>query len=158
MQNKIRGFEKVSRERWFKDSTSGMWNEIILPKRATSHSAGYDIFSPIDFVLLENDEIKFPTGWKVYMEEDEVLLIYPRSSLGFKYLRLANDVGVIDHDYYNNSSNEGHCWIKLRNEGHKNIEIKRGEAIAQAIFTKYLLADNDDYSGDIRKGGIGSTD
>ncbi|MCF8009453.1 MAG: hypothetical protein K9K32_06775, partial [Halanaerobiales bacterium] len=103
-------------------------------------------------------EIKIPTGIKAYMQPDEVLFAYPRSSLGFKYYcRLANTIGVIDADYYNNEDNEGHIWIKIRNEGDKQMKIKCGEAICQVIFQKYLLVDGDSFEGERRKGGIGST-
>ena len=92
------------------------------------------------------------------MQEDEYISIYPRSSMGFKYfMRLANTVAVGDSDYYNNSDNEGHYWIYIRNEGKENMIIEEGQAFAQCIFHKYLTVD-DDYSNLERTGGIGSTD
>ena len=90
------------------------------------------------------------------MKDNEVLLIFPRSSLGFKYrFQLNNSIGVIDADYYN-SDNEGHIFIKMFNGGDKDIEIKLGNAFAQGIFLNYNLTDNDDASN-TRNGGIGST-
>jgi len=165
---KIRGFEIISKEQYDKDIKEEILNkysfdncyiheEIKLPKRATALSAGYDVFSTLEFQLLPNDEIKLPTGIKSYMQNDEVLKAYPRSSLGFKYyLRFANTIPVIDADYIF-SKNEGHIWIKLRNEGEKVLSIKKGEAICQFIFEKCLLADGDNYKGEKRDGGIGST-
>ena len=161
--NKIRGFERVSFQQWDKDNeivpeSKDVWESIKLPKRATSRSAGYDIYSPVDFVLQPSWEIKIPLGWKVYMQADELFTIIPRSGLGFKYyLRLANTTGLIDSDYFNNPGNEGHSWIKLRNEGSVDVSIKAGEGIAQGIFQKYLLADEDDFVGEGRVGGFGST-
>ena len=162
---KKRGFEKISRKQVMSDFDFGkdlagyyLEEAIKEPKRATSKSAGYDILSPYEFKLKSNQEIKLPTGLKTYMQPDEVLMIYPRSSLGFKYYaRLANSTGLIDADYYNNNDNEGHIWVKLRNESDKVMEIEEGEAICQAVFQKYLLADDDSFDGDERKGGIGST-
>ena len=155
--SKVRGFEFISEDalRFLKLEMS----DVKLPRRATKHSAGYDIFSPIDFILNVGEEIKIPTGFKAYMLEDEVMKIYPRSGLGFKYYtRLANTTGIGDSDYYNNPDNEGHYWVKLRNEGDKDMIIKQGEAIAQAIFQKYLLVDGDSFdNGDKRVGGLGST-
>lgn len=92
------------------------------------------------------------------MNKGEMLLLFPRSSLGFKYYcRLANTVGVIDSDYYN-SDNEGHIWVKLRNEGDKAMFIKSGEGICQGVFIPFLLTDNDSFDvGNVRNGGIGST-
>lgn len=164
--NKMRGFELISLEQWIKDfetdiigKAKSIYTELIEPKRATKHSAGYDIFSPKEFILEPNEEIKLPTGFKVYMLPDEFLSIHTRSGLGFKYYaRLANVTGIIDADYCNNPDNEGHFWVKIRNEGNKPMHIKKGEAIAQGIFQKYLLADDDSFeNGDDRIGGFGST-
>ena len=160
-----RGFEKISLDQWEKDGVENVlvdisysYDEVRLPIRATSHSAGYDVFSVWNFTLLPNESIQIPTGWKAYMLEDEKLVFHPRSSLGFKYfIRLANTTAIGDSDYYNNEGNEGHYWIKIRNEGNKPVTIHRGDAVAQCIFEKYLLADGDDYNGEIRKGGLGST-
>jgi len=134
------------------------YNGIKLPERATSHSAGYDVFSVWDFTLLPKESIKIPTGWKSYMLPDEKIVFHPRSGLGFKYfIRLANTTGVGDSDYYNNEGNEGHYWVKIRNEGSETVKIKVGDAIAQCIFEKYLLADGDTFEGRKRIGGLGST-
>lgn len=161
---KVRGFEKVSFEQWDKDNvvvveSKEVWDSIALPKRATTHAAGYDIFTVVDFILKPNWEILLPLGIKVYMQADEFFMVAPRSGMGFKYYaRLANTLGIIDSDFYNNQKTEGHCWIKLRNEGDKDMQVKAGEAIAQGIFQKYLLADGDGYSnGEVRNGGLGST-
>jgi len=162
---KQRGFEKISRRQLLKDFDDKFRyhemepEKVILPERATAKSAGYDIFSTFPFVLEPGEATKIPTGLKAYMQPDEVLMIYPRSSLGFKYYaRLANSTGLIDADYYNNDDNEGHIWVKLRNESDKVMEIEQGEAICQAVFQKYLLADGDSFDGEERKGGIGSSD
>ena len=157
-----RGFEKISEEQHVNDLFNTYFDcnyeEIKLPERATATSAGYDVFALKGFKLVPGDGIKMPTGLKAYMQPDEVLFAYPRSSLGFKYYcRLANTIGVIDADYYNNKGNEGHIWVKIRNESEKEMTIERGEAICQLIFQKYLLADGDSFDGEERTGGIGST-
>lgn len=65
--------------------------------------------------------------------------------MGFNYnIRLCNQVGVIDADYYNNKSNEGHIWIKIQNEGQEEVYIKKGDSIVQSIFLKYLTTNSDD--------------
>ena len=99
------------------------------------------------------------SGLKTYMQPGEVLMAFPRSGLGFKYYcRLANTVGVIDGDYYNNSNNEGHMFVKLRNEGTKEMVIKQGDGMCQMIFMPFLLVDGDSFdNGEERKGGFGST-
>ena len=113
---------------------------------------------------LENTLIKpgeskvFPTGLKVSMNDDEVFNLYIRSSLGYKYnVTLTNGVGVIDSDYYNNSDNEGHFKLKLTNHGDKELEVKIGDRIAQGIFMKYLIVDDEEEIINERIGGIGST-
>ncbi|MFC0903940.1 deoxyuridine 5'-triphosphate nucleotidohydrolase [Clostridium sp. MT-14] len=158
--SKTRGFEKISKEQFLKDfdDLGVKYEEIKLPKRSTSKSAGYDCFSPINIALCPGEEIKLPTGIRSYMQDNEVLFALPRSGHGFKYyLRLANTEGVIDADYYD-SDNEGHIFVKLRNEGKKDLSINKGQGMCQLIFQKYLLADGDDFSGEQRNGGFGSTD
>lgn len=140
-----------------KSEIENIYKDLILPKRATTGSAGYDFKSPVDFTLKPKETIKMPTGIRCKMDEDIVLMIYPRSSLGFKYrLILDNTVGIIDSDYYN-SDNEGHIFIKFTNLGDKTLEIKKGDGIAQGIFLPYFITTDDEVS-DKRNGGIGSTD
>jgi dUTP diphosphatase len=157
-----RGFERISEAQWAKDSipdVHGKIEDVILPIRKTFKSAGYDLHSTLDFTLAPNEEILIPLGFKVYMMEDECFMIYSRSGLGFKYYaRLSNGTGVIDSDFYQNQDNEGHCWAKIRVEGNKTMSIKKGDAIAQGIFQKFLLIDGDSFAtGKKRIGGIGST-
>lgn len=133
-----------------------VYDEIKIPKRATKSSAGYDFSSTIDFSLNPGEEIKIPTGIRVKMKPEQVLLIFPRSSLGFKFrFQLNNSTGVIDADYYD-SENEGHIFIKMFNGGNKIIELKRGNAFAQGVFINYQITDDDDVTN-IRNGGLGST-
>lgn len=159
-----RMFEKISFES-FKKSFEGfpnevvqkIYNEVKLPKRSTKYSAGYDIFSPIDFVLEPNDSIIVPTGIKVYLPENEFLGVYIRSSFGIKKdIILKNGVGIIDADYVDNPTNEGHICVALRNIGDKTWNFSKGEGIAQGIFQVYNVVDDDDSEG-IRVGGTGST-
>lgn len=159
-----RGFKKISLEQWKKDyqdkDAEIIYETIKLPKRATQHSAGYDIFSPFNITIYPNHAVKIATGIKIYMKDNEYVSIVPRSSMGFNYfMRLANTMAVGDSDYYDNPSNEGHYWIKVRNEGEDPMTIKAGEAFAQAIFHEFLIADDDieHVIGNQRTGGLGST-
>lgn len=153
-----RGFEFISKEQLTKDFDAGIDTYIALPKRATKLSAGYDCYAPTDIYLEPGKDIKVPTGIKAYMQPGEVLMVFPRSGLGFKYYcRLANTVGIIDADYIR-SDNEGHIFVKIRNEGEKTMVVRQGEAICQFIFLPFLLADGDDFTnGKERNGGFGST-
>lgn len=156
----MRGFEKISFNQFCKDicNNKKMYEEYNLPMRSTKNSAGYDFFALQDYIIKPNDIIKIPLGVKVYMQADEVLLLVIRSSMGFKYnVRLTNQVGIIDSDYYNNADNEGHMWLCLQNEGKSDFIIKKGDKILQGIFIKYLTVDNEKNIENIRIAGIGST-
>ena len=97
------------------------------------------------------------TGIKAYMQDDEVLILANRSSNpGKKGLILANSIGVIDKDYYGNPDNDGHIMFAFFNVKDEDIEIKKGEAIGQAIFQKFLITDDDNETG-VRQSGFGST-
>ena len=142
----MRDFEKISFEQFSKDvcKNKQMYNNYKLPIRDSKSTAGYDIYLLEDLELKPNDIVKLPTGIKSYFNDDEVLLIVVRSSMGFKYnIRLVNQVGVIDADYYNNENNEGHIFVKIQNEGKETVCFKAGEAIAQGIFLKYLTTKSD---------------
>ena len=154
---KIAKFEKVSLDEYLKSVEKESYDDIILPKRATAGSAGYDFFAPYSFTLLPNQTEKVATGIRVKIDEGWVLKIYPRSSLGFKYrLRLDNTVGIIDSDYYF-ADNEGHIFIKITNCGDKELVVEKGKAFAQGVFVEYGITIDDECDG-IRVGGLGSTD
>lgn len=166
---KIALFKKVSENQFVKDyidsfSSFGkekikqLYEDIKLPCRATIGSAGYDIFSPFDFILNPGETIKIPTGIKVQINQGWFLAIFPRSGLGFKYrLQLNNTVGIIDSDYIN-SNNEGHIFLKITNDSNENkiLNIKQGEGIAQGIFMQFGICDDDQVTAK-RNGGFGST-
>ena len=154
----MRKFEKISEEQYNKDLKEVCsYEDIAIPTRSTKHSAGYDFKSPIDFVLNPGESKKVPTGIKASMNEDEFLAIFVRSSMGFKYnIRLCNQVGIVDSDYYNNPDNEGHIFIKIQNEGTETLTINKGDRFAQGIFMNFLITDDDMSFGD-RTGGFGST-
>lgn len=142
----MRDFEKISFKQFCKDVKEDieLYNKYKLPIRDSIASAGYDILLLEDIELKPNEIIKIPTGIKAYFENDEVLLLVVRSSMGFKFnVRLVNQVGIVDADYYNNKDNEGHIFVKIQNEGKETVKFKTGEAIAQGIFLKYLATKSD---------------
>lgn len=168
--NRIAKFEKVSYEQFKKDWSETfeeqfsdeiiktIYNEIDLPRRATTGSAGYDFFSPYPFYIEPNETVKIPTGIRCKMEDGWVLKEYPRSGHGFKTgIHMANTVGIIDADYYY-SDNEGHIFIKLVNDSilAKKVTIGQGEAFCQGIFVPFGITVDDDVT-DVRNGGFGST-
>lgn len=146
-----RGFMEVPSE--FKKNNV----PTIMPQRGTSKSAGYDIATPVDVILKPNVPTLIWTDVCSYMQDDEVLTLHVRSSMGIKRgIRLANTVGIIDADYFANPNNYGNIGICLVNTTNEVIKLERGERIAQAIFMPYLVSDNCNTDKD-RVGGIGST-
>ncbi len=153
-------FQKVSLAQYQKDAASSIENyeKIKLPARATTGSAGYDFFSPQDYTILPGQTVTIPTGIRVKMTAGWVLLLFPRSGLGFKYrLQLNNTVGVIDQDYYQ-ADNEGHIFAKITNDSRENktLIIKQGEAFMQGIFLPFGITVDDEVQNQ-RHGGLGST-
>ena len=142
----MRDFEKISYEQFKKDvaDDQNLYDSIIIPQRDSSASVGYDLHLLSDLELAPGETAKLPTGLKAHFQPDEVLLIVVRSKTGFKYnIRLCNQVGIIDADYYNNPDNEGHLFIKVQNEDTVTHSFKQGDALVQGIFMKYLTTDND---------------
>ncbi len=136
-----RYFQKISFEQFKKEikDDKELYDEYELPRRSTKYSAGYDFFALEDFEINPGEIKKIPTGYRSKFKSDEVLMIFVRSSMGFKYnVRLTNQVGIIDADYFDNDETKGHMYVSLQNEGDKVFKVKKGEAYAQGIFLKYL--------------------
>ena len=158
---RIAEFQLVSRAQFdaaWDFPAANPYDELMLPRRATSGSAGYDIYSPLEFDLAPGEIIKLPTGLRARIEPGWVLLLLPRSGQGFKYrLQLYNTVGVIDSDYYG-ADNEGHIFVKLINANResKTLHVKKGEAFAQGLFLPFGITVDDEADG-VRTGGFGST-
>ena len=96
------------------------------------------------------------TQVKAYMEPGEVLLLFPRSSMGRHGIRFANTIGVVDESYVDNPNNEGEIGLHFVNNGKRSWEVSKGDKIAQGIFTTYLTTDDDNVTAE-RTGGFGST-
>ena len=149
---KIRGFEIAK----------GFEKEgINLPERKTKNSAGYDIEAAEDCIIpsfkLGQAPTLIKTGLKAYMPDDEYLMLCNRSSNPKKKgLILANSIGIVDSDYYENPDNDGHIMFAFYNIKDEDVEIKKGDCIGQGIFQKYLVTDDDIAEGE-RIGGFGST-
>ena len=155
----MRYFEKISFDEFSKaiSNDKDLYDGYCLPERATKYSCGYDFYAIEDIILHPGEIKKIPTGYKAKFMSDEVLMLVVRSSMGFKYnIRMCNQVGIIDSDYYNNLTNEGRIWVALQNEGNMDYVIKKGTAFCQGIFMKYLTCG--DVVDDERISGIGSTD
>lgn len=166
---RVRGFEFVKRVENIENKK--------LPERSTKNSAGYDFFCVEDveipvsniMVIRESDYSVYPptlgfqptlvrTGVKAYMQENEVLYLFNRSSNPIKKgLVLSNSVGVVDSDYYNNPDNEGEIGFMFYNFSGNKIILKKGDKIGQGLFSTYFKVDDEGSVFNIRKGGIGST-
>ncbi len=158
---RVARFGHVSEEQW----TEGMGNrraegipldEIPVPRRATAGSAGYDFTAPAETVIPAGGSALIPTGIRAEMEPGWVLMLFPRSSLGFRNgIRLSNTAGIIDSDYAF-AKNEGHIMVKLRNPSDHPVVIGKGERFCQGIFLPYGTAEEDEALAS-RQGGFGST-
>ena len=159
-------FERVTKSQFLADLAPSendedwvghCWSGIILPKRLTAHSAGYDFYLPYDVSIPPRGTKKIYTGVKCRLDNDCVLLLDIRSSIGInRGLSLANTIGVIDADYYDNSDNEGHIILCVYNRDDEWKYLDSGNRIAQGIIVKYETVEDDSSTGK-RKGGIGST-
>lgn len=153
-------FQKVSKEQYIastpemsSDVSGVIYDEIVLPKRKTSGSAGYDFISPIDCVVGQLPTL-IPTGIRCKLNHGSFLMIVPRSSMGFKYgMELVNTCGIIDEDYYD-ADNEGHIMIKISSD--IPFKLNKGDSFAQGIILPYGIT-TDDEARAKRTGGMGST-
>lgn len=163
---KVAKFSKVSFDQFHKawldvfgnNVDYAVYDSIKLPVRATTGSAGYDFFSPLTFTLKPSESINIPTGIRAEIAEGWVLMLFPRSGLGFKYrVQLNNTVGIIDCDYFY-SDNEGHIFVKLTNDSkdEKIVTVNVGQGFAQGLFMPFGITEDDDVTA-IRNGGFGST-
>lgn len=134
---------------------------INIPKRKTKYSAGYDVEAAEDVTIPMykpgQKPTLIPTGLKAYCEKDEFYMLVNRSSSPKKGLVMSNGIGIIDADYYENETNDGHFLFQYFNISDHDIVVKKGDIIGQVIFQKYLITDNDKSEGK-RTGGFGSTD
>ena len=145
-----RGFEVV--QDWARKN-----GDVYMPVRKTMYSAGYDFLAPYEFKIDPNETVKVVTDIKAYMQYNEHLMLYPRSSLGMKKNTiLKNIVGLIDHDYYGNVDTDGNIMIGLKNIGDETVYFEKEEGLVQGVFLNYLIADNCN-TDEVRMGGIGST-
>lgn len=163
---------------------------INLPVRSTEFSAGYDIECAEDILIPSiwntdysknvfvfdpanlGEEVErlrieskkgtlVRTGLKVYCNDDEYVALYNRSSNFNKFgLMLANNTAVLDRDYVDNDTNEGHIYLNLLNFGAEPVFVKKGQKVAQAIFHKFIKTDDDNiiHEPKVRTAGFGSTD
>ena len=136
-----------------------MYDNLPSPCRSTLHAGGYDFYAPYDFVLKPGETIIVPTGFRVHMNNDEIFNLFVRGGTGFKYnVRLSNQVGIIDADYFGNETNEGHMFVSFTNHGSKSWENRGLESkMAQGIFMPYYTTCDDNCLNNIRKSGFGST-
>ncbi len=139
-------FEKVSQ-----------YPNAIIPERATEYSAGYDFSAAAEVIVQPNQIELIPTGIKCQLSPNDWLLLALRSSTPRKKgLMLANGIGIIDADYYNNPDNEGHIMFQVYNFTDCPVIVREGERIGQGVILPY-----DKVYGDMtqttRTGGFGST-
>jgi len=158
-------FSKISKEMFRKTfpcydeaNFQDIYDSILIPRRATAGSVGYDFKAIDDIMIKPKETVHFPTGIRVELNQGYFLLCVPRSGLGFKYgLRLLNTVGIIDSDYFH-SDNEGQIFAKFYNPSEETITIKKGSGYMQGIILQCFITEDDEPNLAVRNGGFGSTD
>lgn len=148
----MRKFEIVKQEQIKYENSN-----ITLPNRATKNSAGYDFYSPIDLTIEPHMSEIIWTNVKACFNCDEVLILAVTSGMGKNGIMLANNIGIIDADYYSNISNDGNIGFRLHNFSENKYNIHVGDKIGQGLFMKYLTIDNENIIEKTRVGGFGST-
>ena len=147
---RVRGFELVEDAfRIHKDE------EIKLPRRATNRSSGYDFYSPVRIVVPPHESVLVASDVRAYMQDDEELMIFPRSGLGIKGIVIRNLTGKIDSDYYENPTTGGNIGISIWNTTDNPFVIEKGDRVCQGSFYDYLITDDDNPISDERLGGFG---
>ena len=164
---RIAKFKKVSFDQFMKDSKKLLYDygeeemahvyaSIMLPRRATSGSAGYDFYTPYEVTLHPHDKIIIPSGIRCEIEDGYMMLGVVRSSMGIKNdINLSNTCMVLDSDYFF-AENEGHIMIALRNMKNYTVRCAAGDRIMQGVFLPYGITVDDNAEAK-RTGGIGST-
>ena len=151
-EKKVRGFEIA---KGYEDK------DIHIPVRKTKYAAGYDVEAAEDTMIppfsFGGKPTLIPTGLKAYCEKDEFYMLVNRSSGPKKGLVMANSIGIVDADYYENETNDGHFYFQYYNFLNEEILVKKGDVIGQVIFQKFLVV-NQDHAEGIRTGGFGTTD
>lgn len=111
----------------------------LLPTRSTKNSAGYDFFNPKNIICKSHKITMIQTGIKAKFPEDEMLLLFNRSSNPKKKgLIILNGVGVVDSDYYNNTDNEGEMAFVFYNMLEEDVTLLAGEKLGQVLTYKNL--------------------
>jgi len=131
--------------------------DIKMPVRATKYSVCYDFYSPIDYTIMPGETKLIFTNVKATFEHDEGLFLASTSGLGKRGIILANGIGIIESDYYNNESNDGNLGFMLHNLSEEPYQIAVGDKIGQGYFMKFLTVDDEAEITNVRKGGFGST-
>lgn len=139
-------------------------DEILLPKRATEGSAGYDLCSSDALTVSAGARVMIGTGVKIAMTTHTLpndTLVYGaikgRSSLARKGITIFH--GTIDSDY------RGEIKLILTNNSADDYRIEYGDKVAQIVFelalTPLLVVHADvtsEFSTARGDGGFGSTD
>lgn len=142
--------------RWFEVVSSYAGTDVVLPRRGSGMSAGYDFYNVSTVTIEPKEKVLLPTGVKAYMDSDETLIMTPRSSIS-KRQDIRIDIGIIDADYVDNQDNEGEIMVSLENLSDNPVVFGKGERLVQGVFTKYLVTKDDNPQQVVRSGGIGST-
>jgi dUTP pyrophosphatase len=127
---------------------------VILPKRGTSLSAGFDLYMP-EPGTVDGEAKKIGLGIASEIPPGFMAMLLPRSGVGFKHgLEVNNTVGIIDADY------RDEWFASLRTKSGKPFSWVEGERILQAVLVpRYIgeIIQVESVAKTERNGGLGST-
>ena len=132
-----------------------------LPERSTKNAAGYDFYNPEEVEINPGEIVYVKTGVKAKFPEEVALLLLNRSSNPKKKgLELANGIGLVDADYYDNPDNEGEIAFAFKNTRDCVVVIEEGEKLGQGMFIPFFITNDDNAENEAmdRAGGFGSSD
>lgn len=152
-------YEAMGHKKLSNSEMQKMYDDIKLPQRATTGSAGYDFYLPFDITLKAGEEIFIPSGIRMRFNEDYGFLVFSKSGLGTHHrLHITTCISLFDSDYYY-SDNEGHFLFKIIHDSkdpNAVLSLPKGKSFLQGVLFKYGITESDHATGK-RNGGIGST-
>jgi dUTP pyrophosphatase len=112
--------------------------DLPLPSRATSGSAGFDLHAAVESELRVEPGARalVPTGLRVAVPPGYEAQVRPRSGLALRHgIVLPNAPGTIDSDY------RGEIQVIVMNLSHEPFAVRRGDRIAQLVFAPVARAE-----------------
>lgn len=129
---------------------------LPLPAYQTDGSAAFDFYSRIDIDCPPKEVTRIPTNLIIETPEDYALVVALRSSSPKRkgFIHPAG-IGIVDSDY---RGPEDEIMVQVYNFTDKNVNVEKGERIAQGMFVQTPRAQfTEGEMNNKSRGGFGST-